>query len=510
MSKFADLLADPYSYRRYLIEVHPHDIAAGAVVSRYYSTDGWTSGGADSPAHTTYEAYIVEPLNFTRSMWREGATGGRSTASYGYVVLSNAEGQMDEWLGFAVDGRQITVLLGGDGFARADYGVVYTGTMQAVEFDVDTVRLVLRGHQYRLDVPLQSTLYAGTGGWEGGADFAGRPKPLVYGIVRGYEPPVVDRVDLRVDLHDGAIEAVLGVYDSGIPLTFDADYASTAALDAATIQSGYYATCLAEGRMRLGTAPAGRVTVDMQGDASGGYVQTGGAIMARIASRASVASDGASVAALDAASPGALGRPFTDAVTVAAAMDAIAESQGAWWGFKRASDTIVYGRLIVPTGAPAAEFTEREILDCTALATALPPWRLRLGYRPCWAPMTPADLAAGASAATIDFYGAPARYVTAEDAARKATHLLAPDQTLQTLFDTHSDAKAEADRRLALYATGRRMWRMRAKTQPFSLDLGDEIRLTLPRLGLNGGKDFVVVTMREDGLVNEVEMEVWG
>jgi D-alanyl-D-alanine carboxypeptidase len=38
-------------------------------------------------------------------------------------------------------------------------------------------------------------------------------------------------------------QAITAVYDRGVPLTFNADYSTSAALLAATIPSGNYATC---------------------------------------------------------------------------------------------------------------------------------------------------------------------------------------------------------------------------------------------------------------------------
>src|SRR3546814_2394009 len=71
--------------------------------------------------------------------------------------------------------------------------------------------------------------------------------------------------------------------DLGVALAFGSDRANYAALAGASIASGSYDTCLAEGMIRLGGAPEGRVTCDFRGDAANGvYVATAGGIFRRI------------------------------------------------------------------------------------------------------------------------------------------------------------------------------------------------------------------------------------
>jgi hypothetical protein len=70
-------------------------------------------------------------------------------------------------------------------------------------------------------------------------------------------------------------------------------------------------------------------------------------------------------------------------------------------------------------------------------------------------------------------------------------------------------AQSEADRLLALYGQRREMYRVTAKTQPFRLELGDQVVLDYNRFGLTGRR-FRVVGLEERADVNRVTMELWG
>lgn len=169
---FELLLSDPYAARHYLVELSPYDLVAGAVVDLYYSDHGFTTGPADMPAHRHFEARVVEALNFERSVFRPGAIGGPSLPSFGEIRLNNADGGLDFFRNLAFDGREVTVRLGGKGFAYADFGVVFHGTAHSAVVDEQQVAVRLRDLQYKLDAPLQAELYDPPGTGEETLDLA--------------------------------------------------------------------------------------------------------------------------------------------------------------------------------------------------------------------------------------------------------------------------------------------------------------------------------------------------
>ena len=151
--------------------------------------------------------------------------------------------------------------------------------------------------------------YAGTTGIEGDANLKGRLKPWLFGRALNVEPVLIDAVNNIYQFSAyGPISAVLAMYERGAafgdPL---ADYADYASLVAGAVPEGTWATCLAQGLVRLGAPAYGVITGDVDGDDSGGtYRRKTGEILSHVADELGI--DGArivstSLTALDADVP---------------------------------------------------------------------------------------------------------------------------------------------------------------------------------------------------------------
>lgn len=126
--------------------------------------------------------------------------------------------------------------------------------------------------------------YAGTGDAEGGEDLKDKIKPLALGRPRNVEPVLIDAVESVYQFSGyGPIEAVEKLFEraSAFPAA-SANYPTYAALVAATIQPGHWATCLAEGLIRLGAPAAGVITGDIRGHAIGGVAPRGAGALVRV------------------------------------------------------------------------------------------------------------------------------------------------------------------------------------------------------------------------------------
>ena len=154
-----------------------------------------------------------------------------------------------------------------------------------------------------------SAEYAGTTGIEGGADIKGNPKPLIFGRAKNLQPVQINVVDNVFQVSSyGPIQAISAVYERGAAFGASmGDHANYAALVAADIPEGRWATCLADGLFRLGAPPYGLITADVDGLVRDSvWLRRTGAIIQALAEMAGVGSsqiDSASLAALDAAVP---------------------------------------------------------------------------------------------------------------------------------------------------------------------------------------------------------------
>jgi hypothetical protein len=224
-------------------------------------------------------------------------------------------------------------------------------------------------------------LFAGTGGIEGPADLTGQPKPLVLGNARFCGGVIIDSVDNVWMVSNGAIQAVNAVFDRLASLGASAgDHADLAALLAATIPNGSWATCLAQGLVRLGAPPDGRVSFHVSGSNSGtgGYVRRAGAIIRRIAELAGGTVNAASLTALDAARPYNLGLQLREQVTPRDIIAQIADSVGAVAGVSLTGELFAQALSIGSSGeALNADGTSPlRVAAVEELAKSAPNWRL--------------------------------------------------------------------------------------------------------------------------------------
>lgn len=502
MPSFEQLISDPFAAKRYLAILEPYDPTSGATLALHLADRPFTSEPDDDPPDTHFEPRLASALNFERHLFAGGRIEGRSIPGFGSLEINNADGGLDGWQRLGFDGRRIRLLLGGDGFRLADHRVVFDGTAEQIEFDDALIRVRLRDLQVHFERPLQQSVYAGTGGSEGGESLKGRPKPVTFGRCHHVEPVLVDAATLLYQVHDGPIEDIPAAFDMGIALI------RTAGPPAA----GEYRVDAAAGTLTLGAAPAGTVTAHVLGDSTGGvYVEDAAGLIARIArERAGIEDrDDDAFAAIALAAPAAVGLHAADGPDLIAALDRLAGSIGGHFGFDR-SGRLTIGRLVAPAGPVAAEFGPAEILEIEREATPLPIWRQRIGYRRYWRCLSDGGVAAGIAPEERADLARDLRYETAETPAIRARHPLAGDEARETLLANGADAAAEAARRLALFGTARDLFKVRVKTQPYTLDLGLAVRLTYPRYGLAAGRVLAIVGMVEDSAVNEITLSLWG
>lgn len=242
-----------------------------------------------------------------------------------------------------------------------------------------------------LDAPLLTT-YAGTGGAEGDAAWKGQPKPLAIGAPRYVPARMIDSVNNVVQLSAyGAIEDVEYAMERLQRFGASAgDFASYAALVAATIAPGSWATSKAAGLVRHGAPPAGRLSYQVKGDKGGpdGWVRKPGAVIKRLALLAGGAGkvDTASLAALDISRPWNISLYAGQQITardliqrIAASVNAVA---GVDWVGKLFVAPVAIGAsslTLDATGASLPPTTSVEQLEMGA-----PWWKLAIGAEPTW------------------------------------------------------------------------------------------------------------------------------
>lgn len=518
--------------RIYLAHVTVYDPSVpGEVVKRYCTGRGFVTGTNASyrpsgvAAHIAYTPRVKQPASMRRDVFFRGATGGGSQVGYGELVLVNADGGLDDYLDYGLDGRQIEIIVGDmSPFRVPTFTTVMKGTMEQARISRDVVSIKLRDKQAVFAAPVQTAKYGGTNSLPSGldgvaGDIKGNPKPRCYGTVFNIQPPCVNTSKLTYQVNDGTVNDITAVYDKGAAITKGSNYATSTLLQAATVTAGTYATCFAEGYFRLGSSPAGIVTADVQQGANAA-ARTAAQILKVLATGPAGLSAGdvssADVTALDTANSAECGIWIGQEADISECMDAIANSVGAWWGFDRLG-ALRMQQVAVPSGTAAVSLTEAEIINIDRIESqdtgnGLPAYRVKLNYKHFYTAQA-SDLAGGVTDARRAELARSYREVIDTDSSVQTTHLLAPEMQFNTLLINASAAQTECTRRLTLYKTRRDRFEVRAAitvSMAAALDLGAVVQVTHRRFGLSGGKLFRVLGMQHNLQNNRVDLTLWG
>lgn len=543
-SAFDEIVADQYKAAQFLVEVEAFRggeirLGGGAPVGRSavgrhvmgrtlslgqesastvslrYGDRHWTGDPDDTDRpNAYYEGRLLRPLRIERAIPTAPEQNPRIQRQFGEIEIANNDGGIDAALTYAVDGREVRVLYGPAGGAYADFKSISSLLATRWRERPQSVELLVRDRRYALDQPLQTNLYAGTGGAEGTDDLEGKPIPLAFGVCRNVAPVLVDPVNLIFQFHDGQAQAVDAVYDRAAALSDSGtDVSGYANLAALSVAGGEFATALDAGLIKLGSSPDGQVTADVKGDADPQYEDTIDPIVLRILTTYAGLSESvintASLAGL-VATGGSVGWSISvdERPSTAQVLDALIAGVAGFWGTGR-DGRVRAGRLTRPESRqPVFFFDQWNTLDVEPLEQPAPRYRQRVGYQRIWT-VQQTDIAGAVGDDRRQVLAQPQRTVASLDTTVRTRHPEALDpEVMASPLDSESDAQTLANALLDLHKRDRRPVRIRAKRIGFRFDLGVVVRLTWPRYGLEQGRNFVIVGSRDDG--DTTELTLWG
>ncbi|WP_422363188.1 hypothetical protein [Pyruvatibacter mobilis] len=471
-----------------------------------------------------YEGRVRTPVRTSRAVPILPEDPPRIRREFGEIEIDNGDGELDAVVqSYAVDGRNIRVLFGPYMGDYREFSQIAGLLGRGWETDRDNVRIPVRDWTFVLDQPLQTNLYAGSGGAEGGDDLEGKPKPLCFGRVRNMTPPLIDSTNVIYQVHDGTVYAIDGVFESGASITLDTgvgtggDVADYTALVAASVTAGQYATCKAEGLFKLGSSPTGLITADVRGDVLDGAYANG---VDTIAQRIITNRAGISLARVDTVSFATLATTASGEVgwfvghqsrpTTAEVIDSIVRGVAGFWGAGR-DGRIAAGRLVAPEATlPIYTLDDVSILDLRVERQIVPRFRQRVTYKPNWTPGQ-LDLAASVTASRRQFLTEAERSVAAADTSVQVRHIEALDPApLISPFESSTDAQTLADSLLGLHKPDRAVYRASVMRLSYLFRLGVPLSVRWGRYGLDGGKTLILVGIDEDARTGRADMLLWG
>jgi len=505
----------------YLVEATASTDAAGTTATLRYANRGYTTEPGDVPANTNYLPDIAPDGTgtITRELFSGDKTSGASRIGFGEIQLINTDGHLDALLGFSFSSRPLLVKTGVPGQAFNTLQTVLKATVSQVELTKRRVSIIIKDRQYELDRQHQRTVFAGNNalpaGVEGAADLKGKPKPYLLGRAFNIAPPLVNTSRLIYQVADGGLTSVDAVYDGGVPLTAGATYATLADLQATAPAAGQYRVFRAGGYFRLGSAPVFQITCDATNGANAAD-RTTAQTLRNLALYAGITGgdiSAADVTALDAASSAEVGIWFADERTTLQAMDEVAASAGAFFGFDRLG-FLRLGQFAAPSGTPVLTINQINGFDLEKVANpdGQPTYRVTVNHTKYQTVQT-SGLSGSVSAVNRSQLAQEYRSVTTQDTTVLTQYLAAGELMRDTLLVTEAAATTEAARLLALYKVRRDVFKVTVRLTAaalLALDLNAVVTLQWNRFGLAAGRLMRVIGGEFDYAKNRATLTLWG
>lgn len=462
----------------------------------YYSTkSGFVSRATDTPANQPYLACISKLPTFTRSLDRQ-RLGGVYSVSFGQIEIANGDGSHDAMLGYAFDGSYVRVYYGDLTWAKADFELMFmcVGASIGVPTDPRTIVFNVKDPSYNLDRNIGGNPMGGSG------PNASKPVPLNLGFVHNVEALLEDPSTNTYRYSDTRTDGILlAKRDNG---------------DAIPGGLGDHG-----GAFDLGSAPVGKVTADAIGyNASystgfktsdiyntlikwfAGYYPTPHSTFVP-------GSDYDYPLGLSIREPRNLWRDVL--------LD-VANSSNTFYGFTRLG-SFTYGRIFPynPSAAPVLELVADDIRPANAIKIeAVVPLYNQIfctGNRN-WTVQSEDSLSgilsqvAKATYTRSGYaYSQPTPTGTDYTSNPGLYHLtMGPSGLIETLISQSDDASALpylvtfAEQYRRKFLSWLQLIDVNVRLHAYSLELGDIVRLTLPRFGLDEGPVMQVTSITID------------
>lgn len=504
-----------------LIELTAAIDAAGTLQTFYVSTDSFVTSPADTPANAAFLPALIDPGSLGVHAYSDGRTGGATKLETGEIVIANVDGQFDAWLNYSFDGRSVKIRSGEGGAYPAAFPVALCGTVESIEADWRKIVIRLRDRQFIFAKPVLTTRYAGTNALPAGvegtaADLKGKVKPRAYGKVYNVSPTLVNTSRLEYEM--GPCFSVGVATDRGVALTAGAAYVSQVDMETTAPAAAGVRSWVAGGYFRLGSSPAGQITVDVTQGANAA-ARTVAQILKQLALDAGLTAgeiSASDVTALDTANSAEVGIWISDeSTTFQSAMDQIAVSIGAWYGFD-AAGVLRMGVLTAPAGVPVVTLYDYDIQDGIerrpARDNGIPVYRVTVNHSKIWT-VQPSDLAGAVTAATRAYLAVERRSEKAEDVPIKTQWLQAAEMSVDGLLTSAANAATEAARLLALHKVRRDIFDVPVSLSILTdndLKLMDVVALQIGRFGCDAGKSFRLLGIRIELAKNQAILTLWG
>lgn len=454
----------------------------------------------DDAAGVVYAEAINSLPQYSRGL--QGDRLGDYRSTIGTVEIDNADGEFDYLLGLALDGSEVRVYIGDLSWLRIDFQLAFTAlATKAVAPSQDRISIQLKDTTSFLNKSIVGTPVGGTG------PNADSPKPVNFGYVHQIEAKVLDGSTLTyVHSDPDTIGSATFVRDNGLDVNFVDNGDGTFTLDQSPVNT------------------QGGITADVLAVATGSPAditerRISHAFRYFIGDRAGVAAAGLYLGPSKTFTPNDdddyfVGISISDSKNVIDLLGELADSGNCYWAITR-EGKFTFGRLnpndLVDDGSPSSiveiEFDDIDVKTIKIDHTSPKYYKLQATMNRNWSSqatfatsMTPDERAVftrkGLYQIQPDSVG-----VSYAESPELYSLSLTESPVLDTLLSGDNDETDVDDlqrwmeRRRTMFLPWIEVFSFTVNLEFFELEIGDVIRLTMPRYGLDAGVLFQVVAV---------------
>lgn len=513
----------------YLADLNIADSTGTTITLRYSTNKSITTSG------NTYTAKIVQPAFMGQSISIDNVIGGAISSSLGELLLTNTKRDLDYLKDYIFEGKTLTIY--SYNTSTLVLTTILTQTIEQASFEWDKVSVRLQNKSDLLDKPLQTKKYLGNNvlpdGVEGVSDLLDKYKPLLFGRVANITPTLVNTDKLIFQISSEPVQQVVSVMSNGAYVSVSSNIIATYADFVSDVagkvpNAGYFTTYSgAEGSFIRVGMESGQLTCTAWEKTSVIYDSPAQVIL-RILTLAGYTSANyvaADFTAIDALVADNVGIYVTEGQTITEILNQICSSIGVWWGFDATNKFRMYyfgiaasPLLSIHASTPTDPYgiTSFDIATASFNNRSIPVKEVKISYDKNWTVQAKNVLAG------IIVTNYPDRTTWLGEAYRKvssvssSTLALYPESQLleyETLLNSETAAKSEADRVLALTSVKRRIITLSARmslADLSSLYICSTISIVLPRYGFTSGTSFILIGMEIDYLNFTANLTLWG
>lgn len=370
----------------------------------------------------------------------------------------------------------------------------------------------------------ESTYWYSSG--QGGEENEGSLLPDVWGARFGVPPVLVDATKHIYQMHSGPIQGIVGIFEGGSEISIDPIFPNSVdywvLVAASTPAPGTYlwASTPYGSYFRLGSAPSLPITVDLQGDKSGGVYRSTAADIVRyiVCNRGPqplvdpTGLDTASFDALATAAPQAVGMDYDSETPIIDVINFLLNSVGAPAWFKRDGGKMKVARfsgVLALTSEMTLDETDIEMSTLEPLDAGSPIWAVDIGWKKNSLVHSTSDIAGAVIGTPRNaFLLKEWRIVGDDNILIRERYPGARKMTLETGLGLWVDARAEASRKLVLFSEVPQAFKMFTKERLTQLDRFDCVVFYIQdktaagpmqyRLSTTATSKFIVLSIADD------------